>query len=321
MTITQLRAFVYAAEHGSFTSAASRLGVSQPTISALIRKLEEHHELPLFIRTGRRLALTAAGNELLGWARQIVETSELADEALIELRGIQRGSISLGVLRNANFYFLPDMVERFHRRRPNVNLRLFGQNSFEVVEGVRNGQLEAGIVVLPVPDEELEVFPLVQDEVLWASIHPERVATAVSIDQIVAHPVVLYDASYSWNDPTRRQLSERAQERGLRLQPRFEVEYLEAALELVKRGLGDTMVSRAVTQNVSFPPEIHVAPFETPLYDTIAVIRRRNSVYSPAIRELIDIVNDILKERAYGNGRPGRTNPAQNGRNSENPRA
>ncbi|KAM9864074.1 LysR family transcriptional regulator [Leucobacter sp. BZR 635] len=313
MTITQLRAFVYAAVHGSFTNAAEQLGVSQPTISALIRKLEDHHELPLFIRTGRKLALTAAGSELLVWARQIIETSEFADEALSELRGIQRGSISLGVLRNANFYFLPDMVERFHRRRPNVNLRLFGQNSFEVVEGVRNGTLEAGIVVLPVPDEELEVFPLVQDEVLWASIHEEHVSGTVSIEQITSHPVVLYDASYSWNDPTRRQLSERAQERGLRLEPLVEVEYLEAALELVKRGLGDTMVSRAVTQGENFPKEIHVAPFDPPLFDTIAVIRRRNSVYSPAIRELIDIVNDILKERTYGNGRPGRTVSAQGG--------
>lgn len=295
---------MYAAEHGSFTSAATRLGVSQPTVSALIRKLEEHHKLPLFIRTGRTLALTAAGLELLGWARQIVETSELADEALIEIRGIQRGSISLGVLRNANFYFLPDMVERFHQSRPNVHLRLFGQNSFEVVEGVRDGTLEAGIVVLPVPDDELEVFPLVQDEVLWASVYPDHVNSPVTIEQIVGHPVVLYDASYSWNDPTRRQLSERAQERGLRLQPMFEVEYLEAALELVRRGLGDTMVSRAVTQNENFPPEIRVAPFASPMYDTIAVIRRRNSVYSPAILELIDIVNDILRRRAHSSGRP-----------------
>ena len=195
------------------------------------------------------------------------------------------------------------MVERFHRRRPNVNLRLFGQNSFEVVEGVRNGMLEAGIVVLPVPDDELEVFPLVQDEVLWASINEDHVTGPVTIEQITSHPVVLYDASFSWNDPTRRQLSERAQERGLRLEPLVEVEYLEAALELVKRGLGDTMVSRAVTQGENFPKQIHVAPFDPPLFDTIAVIRRRNSVYSPAIRELIDIVNDILKERTYGNGR------------------
>ncbi|QIK63064.1 LysR family transcriptional regulator [Leucobacter viscericola] len=298
MTITQLRAFVAAVDGGSFTAAADALGVSQPTVSALIRKLEEHHRLPLFIRTGRRLTLTAAGSELLAWARQIVETAERADEALVELRGVQRGTISLGVLRNANFYFLPDMIELFHRARPNVQLRLFGQNSFEVVEGVREGVLEAGIVVLPVPDDELEVFPLIQDEVLWASASPDHVAQPVTIDQVVSNPVVLYDVSHSWNDPTRRQLSERAQERGLRLEPQFEVEYLEAALELVSRGLGDTMVSRAVTRSAHFPDGIHVAPFETPMYDTIAVIRRRNSILSPAILELIDIVSALLRQRA-----------------------
>ncbi|TDP91336.1 DNA-binding transcriptional LysR family regulator [Leucobacter luti] len=298
MTISQLRAFVYSVDGGSFTAAAEALGVSQPTISALIRKLEEHHRLPLFIRAGRRLSLTSAGQELLGWARQIVESSVRADEALIELRGLQRGSISLGVLRNANFYFLSEAVEQFQRARPQVQLRLFGQNSFEVVEGVRSGRLEAGVVVLPVPDDELEVFPLIRDEVLWASIHPERVAAPVSIQQIVEHPVVLYDASYSWNDPTRRQLSERAQEHGLRLEPQVEVEYLEAALDLVARGVGDTMVSRAVTQGESFPESIHVAPFDEPMYDTIAFIRRRNSVLSPAIIELIDLISALLRKRA-----------------------
>ncbi|MBC9953777.1 LysR family transcriptional regulator [Leucobacter sp. cx-42] len=297
MTLTQLRAFVYSVDGGSFTAAAARLEVSQPTVSALIRKLEEHHKMSLFIRTGRKLMLTAAGQELLGWARQIVESSERADEALVEMRGARRGSISIGVLRNANFYFLPDMVEEFHRSHPEVQVRLFGQNSYEVVEGVREGKLEAGIVVLPVPDEELEVFPLIRDEVLWASSNPEHVTMPVSVEDIASKKIVLYDASYSWNDPTRRQLSERAQRLGLRLQPQFEVEYLEAALELVRRGVGDTMVSHAVTQSKSFPTGIYVAPFEQPLYDTIAVIRRRNSVLSPVVLELIDLVSAILKKR------------------------
>lgn len=305
MTITQLRAFVYAADQGSFTAAAAMLGVSQPTISALIRKLEEHHELSLFIRAGRKLNLTAAGQELLIWARQIVDTSDRADDALIELRGIQRGSISLGVLRNANFYFLSDLVEQFHRKRPNVRLRLFGQNSFEVVEGVRDGRLEAGIVALPVPDQELEVFPLIQDEVLWASADPARVAAPVTIEQITSNPIVLYDASHSWNDPTRRQLSERAQERGLRLEPLVEVEYLETALDLVTRGIGDTMISRAAAQGKNFPKQLHCAPFAEPLYDTIAVVRRRNSIYSPAIIELIDLVSALLKKRANSAELPG----------------
>lgn len=298
MTITQLRAFVHAVAGKSFTAAAEALGVSQPTVSALVRKLEEHHGVELFIRTGRSLTLTAAGKELLVWARQIVESAEQADNAIAEFRGLRRGSISLGVLRNANFYFLPEMIEQFRRQHPDVRLRMFGQNSFEVVEGVREGTLEAGIVVLPVPDAELEVFPLIRDEVLWASADPSHVAAPVTIEQIVTRPMVLYDVSYSWNDPTRRQLSERAQERGLRLQPQVEVEYLEAALELVVRGVGDTMVSRAVTQSSSFPRSVHVAPFEVPMYDTIAFIRRRNSVLSPAILELIELVSGLLQRRA-----------------------
>ena len=298
MTLTQLRAFIAAIDDGSFTGAATRLGIAQPTVSSLIRKLEEHHGLPLFIRTGRRLELTAAGSELAGWARQIVESADRADEALIELRGLERGSIALGVLRNANFYFLPDVVESFHRRRPQVQLRLFGQNSFEVVEGVKAGRFEAGIVVLPVPDEELEVFPLLRDEVLWASADPARVSSPVTIEQIAQGPTVLYDASHSWNDPTRRQLSERAQERGLRIEPIVEVEYLEAALELVRRGIGDTMVSRAVAQSGGFPEGIRTASFAEPLYDTIAFIRRANSVMPPVILEVVDLVGRVLRDRA-----------------------
>ena len=303
MTLTQLRAFIAAIDDGSFTGAAGRLGIAQPTVSALIRKLEEHHGLPLFIRTGRRLELTAAGSELVGWARQIVESADRADEALVELRGLERGSISLGVLRNANFYFLPDVVETFRRRRPHVQLRLFGQNSFEVVEGVKAGRFEAGIVVLPVPDDELEVFPLLRDEVLWASADPARVSAPVTVEQVSEGPAVLYDASHSWNDPTRRQLSERAQERGLRIEPVVEVEYLEAALELVRRGIGDTMVSSAVASSAAFPDGICTAPFAEPLFDTIAVIRRANSVMSPAILEVVDLVGAVLRGRATGGSR------------------
>lgn len=294
MTLTQLRAFVRSVELGSFTAAAAELGVSQPTVSALVRKLEEHHGLPLLIRSGRRLAVTGAGEELLGWARTIVDAAEHADEALSEFRGLQRGIVTLGVLRNANLYFLTEAVERFRSLRPGVRLRLVGQNSYEVVAGVREGRFEAGIVVLPVPDDELEVFPLARDEVLWASSDPARVAEPVRIERILEHPVVLYDASYGWDDPTRRQIVERLQERGLRLEPEVEVEYLEAALELASRGVGDTMVSRAVTQRASFPTGIHVAPFAEPLYDTIALIRRRNSVMSPAVVELVDVIRGVL---------------------------
>lgn len=297
MTLGQLRAFLLAATSGSFTAAARELGITQPTISELVRKLEEEMALPLFVRAGRRLTLTAAGEELLPWARRAVEGADGAKQALRSLRGLEGGVASFGVLRNAPFYFLSDLVERFHTARPAVRIRLVGQNSVEVAEAVRSGDLEAGLVVLPIPAAGLDVRPLFRDEVLWTSLDPERTTGAVTMDKVVAAPLILYDAHYGWTDPTRRQLADRAQAAGIRLEPMIEVENVESALALAARGVGDTIASRAVTTHPSFPAELRTAPFADPLYDTIALIKRTNSTPSPGTAELARLATQMLAER------------------------
>lgn len=279
---------------GSFSATAKELGFTQPTVSELVRKLEDAHELALFVRTGRRLVLTAAGEELLPWARRVVESADGADQALRSLRGIEGGVTSFGVLRNAAFYFLSDLAERFHREHPGVRTRLIGQNSVEVAEAVRSGELEAGLVVLPIPDEDLAVKPLMKDEVLWASTDPRRTVCPMPIDVITEAPLVLYDAYYGWRDPTRRQLADRAQVAGVRLEPMIEVENIESALGLVSRGVGDTIVSRAVTRHAVFPENIRTIGFAEPIYDTIALITRQNTTLSPATAELARIATSMI---------------------------
>lgn len=297
MTLAQLRAFLVAARTGTFTAAAHELGITQPTISELVRKLEEEVALPLFVRAGRRLALTVAGEELLPWARRAVEGAVGAEQALRSLRGLEGGVASFGVLRNAPFYFLSDLVEQFHSARPAVRIRLVGQNSVEVAEAVRSGDLEAGLVVLPIPAAGLDVHPLFRDEVVWVSIDRERTSGAVTMDRVAGAPVILYDARYGWNDPTRRQLADRAQAAGVRLEPVIEVENVESALALAARGVGDTIASRAVTTHPSFPRELRTAPFADPLYDTIAMIQRTDSTLSPGTAELARMATEMLAQR------------------------
>jgi DNA-binding transcriptional LysR family regulator len=294
MTLGQLRAFLLAATTGSFTAAARELGTTQPTVSELVRKLEIETGLPLFVRAGRRPTLTAAGAELLPWARRVVEGADGAQEALRALRGLEGGVASFGVLRNAPFYFLSDLVEKFHAARPGVRIRLVGQNSVEVAEAVRAGELEAGMVVLPIRADGLDVRPLMRDEVLWASLDAERTSRPVTMDHIAAAPLILYDAHYGWSDPTRRQLADRAQAAGVRIDPMIEVENVESALALVSRGVGDTIVSRAVSAHPSFPPNLRTAPFAEPLYDTIALVQRRDSTLSPGTAELARLAIQML---------------------------
>lgn len=294
MTLTQLRAFLAAAASGSFTAAARELSTSQPTISELVRKLEDECGLPLFARAGRRLALTAAGEELLPWARRAVDGADGGAASLRALRGLEGGVASFGVLRNAPFYFLSDLVQRFHDARPEMRVRLVGQNSVEVADAVRSGGLEAGLVVLPVHDDNLDVEPIMRDEVLWVSSDPARTAFPVTIEDVAEADLVLYDAHYGWDDPTRRQLADRAQAAGLRLVPSIEVENVESALALVARGVGETIASRAVTEHSSFPSDVHTAPFAEPLYDTVALVTRRHSTLSPGTAELARMATSML---------------------------
>ncbi len=105
---------------------------------------------------------------------------------------------------------------------------------------------------------------------------------------------MLYDAHYGNNDPTRRQVNERLQQLGGRLEPHIEVEYLAGALRLAAMGVGDTIVARAAVDGGLLPNGLLTTPFAEPLYDTLAVAKQRHLPLSPATRELRSIALERL---------------------------
>ncbi|MBO2463963.1 LysR family transcriptional regulator [Actinomadura violacea] len=320
MTLTQLRALVATAELGSFTAAGRALGYSQAAMSELVRRLEEECGLQLFHRGGRRLTLTAAGAQLLPHAQQTVTAARAAEDTVTSVRGLTGGVASFGLFRNADFYLLAELGARFTAAHPDVRIRLVGLNASLVAEAVAAGDLEAGIVVLPVTADGLEITPLARDEVLYASAEPERVARPVDIGTMAERRLVFYDAHVGWADPDRLQLSERAQLAGVRLEPFIEVEQAQAALHLVARGVGDTFISRAVADRVSRAENlpIHTTTFDPPLYNTFALVRRRHTQLSPATEELSRLAIDLLLRNPTLDRRPSRT-PTRESRSEAGP--
>ena len=144
MTLNQLRAFIAVVASGSFSAAATEMRMTQPSISELIKRMEESYGVRLFTRGPRRLVLTSAGEELLPFARKAVEAAASADHALRSFTALEGGVATFGLLRNANYYFLSKLVQTFHERHPKVRLRIVGLNSVEVAESVTSGELEAG---------------------------------------------------------------------------------------------------------------------------------------------------------------------------------
>lgn len=294
MTLHQLRAFLESASHGSFTAAAVSLQVSQASVSELIRRLEDEHGVALFLRGRRRLVLTAAGQELLPHAQRAVSAAADAGRALHSVRALDGGVATFGVLRNADYYLLSGLVARFTEMHPAVRVRLVGRNSVDVVAAVADGTLEAGLVVLPVDTDGLHVEPWADDEVVYVTADASRTAGPVTVESLATARLVLYDAHAGWRDPTRRQLAERAQAAGVRLDPWIEVEHVEAALNLVARGAGDTIASRAVVAGPACPPGLHAAPFHPPVHDVIAFVRRAAHPLSPATREFARLARQLL---------------------------
>jgi DNA-binding transcriptional LysR family regulator len=181
------------------------------------------------------------------------------------------------------------------RRYPDVSVRLVGRNSSAVVERIRRGELEAGVVLLPIDADKVDVRPLVRDEVLCVSADRERTRQPATIERLAAAPLVFYDAESADDDPIRRQLAERAQALGIRLQPKVEVERKDMALRLVAAGIGDTYLPSAYTHAPYYPASLTTAPFRPALYDTFAVVTRPGARLSAGVRELLVDVEAHLR--------------------------
>lgn len=300
MTLNQLRAFLESARQGSFTAAAAVMKLSQASVSELIRRLEDEHGMTLFVRNGRRLVLTAAGEELLVHAETAVDAADSASQALRSVQRMTGGVATFGVLRNADYYLLSGLVQTFHERHPSVRVRLLGLNSVDVADAVSGGTLESGLVVLPIDAHGLRVTPWTRDEVLFVSAEPHRAARPMTIPKLANTTLVLYDAHTGWRDPTRRQLADRANLAGVKLEPWIEVEQVGTALNLVARGVGDTVASRAVLASHTSSARLHATSFDPPLYDTIAFIHREGVPLSPATQEFARLAKDLLRPMSTG---------------------
>jgi DNA-binding transcriptional LysR family regulator len=187
-----------------------------------------------------------------------------------------------------------------------VAIRVVGENSSQLAEAVRAGRLEAGLVALPIDDDGLDVgAPVARLEVVHASTAhdgPGGPGGPVTIEQLAATALVLPEARWGDDDPTRRQLAARAQRTGVTLNPHIEVQHVTASLELAARGIADTLVTRALVDALGYREHLVCTPLDPPLHEVFAFIHRRNARLSPATRALMTLAEHRLAELAHHPG-------------------
>ena len=169
MDIRQLSYFVRVADHGSFTRAASILGVAQPALSRQVRSLEVELRQALLTRNGRGATLTDAGRRLLEHARGILYQVERAREDLEGLRGAPVGHAAIGLPPSVGRSVTASLVSEFKQRFPKATLGIVEGLSTHVLDWLALGRIDVGLAYNPVPSRQVETVPLISERLYLIS--------------------------------------------------------------------------------------------------------------------------------------------------------
>ena len=260
------------------TRAARALGVSQPALSAVVRKLEAEVGAELLHRTGRGIALTEAGRVFLVHADDAVRRADGAVVAVRELIGLERGTIRVGGGATATGHLLPAVVSAVRRAHPGLRFYVREAGSSATAAAVISGELDLGIVTLPLrtPDAAaLEEIPLREDELRL--IVPPRHALAgrraFRWADLVGESIVGFEAGSAVRDVVDRA----AARAGVTLDVVMELRSIESIQQMVAAGIGVGFVSRfALTEKEG------LACKDGRLTRRLAIVRRRDRAPSAA---------------------------------------
>ena len=171
-----LRALSEVIAQGSFTRAAKRLNLAQPTISLQIRELEMRLGVRLVERLGKRAYPTAAGRELLEHAEKIAQETERLLAAMRRHRDGWLGRVRIGSSTTALIYHLPPVLEDLRKRHPNIELVVTTGTTSGVVERILRNEIDLGVVSLPISEKILDIVPLKAEPLV--AIFPARTRQA-----------------------------------------------------------------------------------------------------------------------------------------------
>ena len=289
-----LETFRTAADLGSFTLAARRLGYSQSTVSAQIQALEEETRTPLFDRTGRKLRLTEGGRELL----------ELAEEMLALQRRIPhlaagasqpQGDLTVAAAESITVARLGDVLGPFRHRHPRVQLRLRNATCSLMTDWVLHGEADLAFVILPpLRHPDLEIRPLVEEELLF--VGPPEAEEDLLLRALeegrLEEGFIFTEQGCSY-----RTLAEHLFRRhGVVLEHTLELWSMEAIGQCVTSGLGIALMPRVYARGgieAGRYRALKAPPLEEPF--RTQVVWRRNRRLSPGAREFLRLTREAAE--------------------------
>ncbi len=259
----ELEVFLTAAEEENFSVAARKLHISQPAVSFQVQSLEEHLKVELFHRTGKRIALTEAGRDLIPMAREMVNLSARIEETMCLQQGLVKGHVQIACSTSPGKYVLPHLIGAFRKHYPEVQFTVQVMSREAVEEKLLAQEVHIGVLSLSSKQKELECWPFFDDELVLivGTTHSWATREAITPSELKDVDWILREGGAA----TRQLIASTLAEQGLSaddLKVGMELGSVEAVEEAVEAGHGVSFVSRIAVKRALELGRIKIVPVE-----------------------------------------------------------
>ena len=300
--LNDLQAFRAVAELNSFRKAAEALHVSQPAFSRRIEKLEEALGVRLLDRTTRRVSLTSVGRD---FDRKVQQLLDDLDHTLLGIRGVaatRMGEVTIACVPSTVYYFLSQVISRYHERYPKIRVKVFDASANEVLSAVSRGEADFGLNFVGGQEPDIEFKPLAGGALRRGL--PARPSACAKKRRVSWTELAQYDyISVSKASGNRLLLDQALSGLPGRPQSIYETQHVTTMLGLVEAGLGVAAVPSIAMPDADHPLLVSVPLFDPVITRKIGLIRRKGRTLSPAAQQLYAFFSEMKAKRGKPRGR------------------
>lgn len=290
-----LKAFLLAVQTGSFTHAADRLGVTQPSFTSLIRDLEDILGVRLFDRNTRGIALTAAGRDFLARIERPVTDLEEAYRSILDLAAVRRGSVVVGALPSTSLTLIPPALRLLRTAHPTLHVRVVEAHNDDLVTMVRTNQIEFAIAAQLGPAADLAFQPLIEDTfaAVFPAGHELAARPRLRWRDVVPHDLILLSRGSSVRELYDEATHEEAE--ATAAASRYDVTHMTTAIRLVRQGLGITVLPALALPELDLSGLVACQLSDVSAKRTIGVLYRRDRSLSAAATAFVTQLTAVAR--------------------------
>ena len=291
MQIESLKVFCDLTETESFTKAAQINGVTQSAVSQTISSLERQFKSLLIERSKKNFRLTAEGEVLYDYSKQILQTYDALHSKLQEIKEIISGNIRVATIYSIGLHILPPYIKKFLKSYPTVNVHVEYRRPDQVYEDVLGNVVDLGLVAYPTRDAKLEIVSLRKDPLVLICHpqHPFAKQKSIKVKSLSGQKFV----SFEKDIPTRRALDKILKDHGVSADHVMEFDNIETVKRAVEIDSGIAIVPQeTIRQEVSNGTLASVKLEDGEYHRQLGVIYKKNKVLSPAIKQFIGLLRE-----------------------------